>query len=220
MYITNPYTDSTFFVEKGSEQHKDLIQKRLDFYKVSAEDSFEEVKRKFLALNSVDESYKSKINELNNPKKSRLTDTIKPEPNGPSYINGVIDGVALIEVYDIISGRYDFIAAEGSDFYTRKLYPSFTKFKQNVSALKRAENPLHRSYIINSNLIDKCRLIKGGSFIDEPHYLLLNNSQVYHKDDASCRIGFRIAADVIGNEMNKYDKKRIKKLNKLGFYDR
>lgn len=220
VYITNPYIDSTFFVEKGSEQHKDLIQKRLDFYKVSAEDSFEEVKRKFLALNSVDESYKSKINELNNPKKSRLTDTIKPEPNGPSYINGVIDGVALIEVYDIISGRYDFIDAEGSDFYTRKLYPSFTKFKQNVSALKRAENPLHRSYIINSNLIDKCRLVKGGSFIDEPHYLLLNNSQVYHKDDASCRIGFRIAADVIGNEMNKYDKKRIKKLNKLGFYDR
>ena len=126
----------------------------------------------------------------------------------------------FIEMYDIISGRYDFVDTEGGsyDFYTRELYPSFTKFKQNVSALKRAENPLHRSYIINSNLIDKCRLVKGGSFLDEPHYLLLNNSQVYHKDDASCRIGFRIAADVIGNEMNKYDKKRFKKLNKLGFY--
>ena len=228
VYITNPYTDSTFFVEKGSEQHKDLIQKRLDFYKVSADDSFEEVKRKFLALNSVDESYKSKINELNNPKKSSPTDTIKPVPNGPTGISGVIDGVVFkewyddssTEVYDIISGIYYFVDTEGGsyDFYTLELYPSFTKFKQNVSALKRAENPLHRSYIINSNLIDKCRLVKGGSFIDEPHYLLLNNSQVYNKDDASFRIGFRIAADVIGNEMNKYDKKRIKKLNKLGFY--
>ena len=95
VYITNPYTDSTFFVEKGSEQHKDLIQKRLDFYKVSADDSFEEVKRKFLALNSVDESYKSKINELNNPKKSSPTDTIKPVPNGPTGISGVIDGVVF-----------------------------------------------------------------------------------------------------------------------------
>ena len=223
VYITNPYTDSTFFVEKGSEQHKDLIQKRLDFYKVSADDSFEEVKRKFLALNSVDESYKSKINELNNPKKSSPTDTINLIlPPNTSLSLLIIKGLnSSTEVYDIISGIYYFIDAEGGsyDFYTRELYPSFTKFKQNVSALKRAENPLHRSYIINSNLIDKCRLVKGGSFIDEPHYLLLNNSQVYHKDDASFRIGFRIAADVIGNEMNKYDKKRIKKLNKLGFYD-
>ena len=218
IYITDPYTDSTFLVEKDSEKHKNLIQKRLDFYHVSAEDSFEEVKKKFLALNSIDESYKSKIYELNNPKKSSATDSIKTA-KGPKDI---IDGVFFLEevpskrnnyikIYNISSGEYDYIETkEPYDFYTRKLYPTFTKFKQNSLALKRAENPFNRNYP-NSNLQENCRLVKGGSWFDQPHYLLLNNSQVFHKDEASCRIGFRIAADAIGNEMDKYDKKRIKK---------
>jgi hypothetical protein len=216
VYITDPYTDSTFLVGKDSEKHKNLIQKRLDFYHVSAEDSFEEVKKKFLALNSIDESYKSKIYELNNPKKSVSKDSIKSE-KGPIDI---IDGVILLEefpdrrndyvkIYNISSGEYDFIETkEPYDFYTWKLYPAFTRYKQNASALKRAENPF--SYP-SSNLKNNYRLVKGGSWHDEAHYLVLKNSQVYNKDEASCRIGFRIAADAIGNEMNKYDKKRIKK---------
>ena len=216
VYITYPYTDSTFLVGKDSEKHKNLIQKRLDFYHVSAEDSFEEVKKKFLALNSIDESYKSKIYELNNPKKSVSKDSIKSE-KGPIDI---IDGVILLEefpdrrndyvkIYNISSGEYDFIETkEPYDFYTWKLYPAFTRYKQNASALKRAENPF--SYP-SSNLKNNYRLVKGGSWHDEAHYLVLKNSQVYNKDEASCRIGFRIAADAIGNEMNKYDKKRIKK---------
>ena len=222
IYITDPYTDSTFLVEKDSEKHKNLIQKRLDFYHVTAEDSFEEVKKKFLALNSIDESYKSKIYELNNPKKSISKDSIKLE-KGPK---DVIDGVLLLEeipsrrndyvkIYNISSGEYDYIETkEPYDFYTRKLYPAFTKFKQNSLALKRAENPFNKNYP-NSNLQENCRLVKGGSWFDQPHYLLLNNSQVFHKDEASCRIGFRIAADAIGNEMDKYDKKRIKKQREL-----
>jgi formylglycine-generating enzyme required for sulfatase activity len=216
IYITDPYTDSTFLVEKDSEKHKNLIQKRLDFYHVSAEDSFEEVKKKFLALNSIDESYKLKINELNFPKKSSSTDTVKTD-KGPKDI---IDGVFFLEeipskrnnyikIYDISSGKYDYIKIEEPyDFYSRELYPAFTRFKQNASALKRAENPF--SYP-SSSLENNYRLVKGGSWHDEAHYLVLKNSQVYNKDEASCRIGFRIAADAIGNEMNKYDKKRIKK---------
>jgi uncharacterized protein (TIGR02145 family) len=227
MYITDPYTDSTFLVEKDSEQHKNLIQKRLYYYQVFAEDSFEEVKKKFLALNSIDESYKSKIYELNNPKKSSATDSIRSDSKGPINVNsGVIDGVVIknvldkneIQIYNISSGQYDNIrivpktiySLKLDDFYTRKLYPAFTEFKQNASVLKRAENPFNRNYP-NSNLQENCRLVKGGSWFDQPHYLVLNNSQVFHKDEASCRIGFRIAADAIGNEMNKYDKKRIKK---------
>ncbi|MFM7681572.1 MAG: FISUMP domain-containing protein [Bacteroidota bacterium] len=220
VYITDPYTDSTFLVEKDSEQHKNLIQKRLDFYHVSAEDTFEEVKKKFLALNSIDESYKSKIYELNNPKKSIAKDSVKSE-KGPK---DVIDGVDLLEeipsrrnnyikIYNISSGEYDFIETkEPYDFFTWKLYPAFTRYKQNASALKRAENPF--SYP-SSNLKNNYRLVKGGSWHDEAHYLVLKNSQVYNKDEASCRIGFRIAADAIGNEMNKYDKKRIKKQREL-----
>jgi uncharacterized protein (TIGR02145 family) len=229
VYITDPYTDSTFLVEKDSENHKNLIQKRLDFYHVSAEDSFEEVKKKFLALNSIDESYRLKINELNFPKKTIPADSIKSNSKGPINVNsGVIDGVVLkdviddneIQIYNISSGQYDKIriapktiySLKQDDFYTWKLYPAFTRFKQNASALKRAENPF--SYP-SSNLKNNYRLVKGGSWHDEAHYLLLNNSQVYHKDEASCRIGFRIAADAIGNEMNKYDKKRIKKQREL-----
>jgi hypothetical protein len=132
----------------------------------------------------------------------------------------IIDGVILLEefpdrrndyvkIYNISSGEYDFIETkEPYDFYTWKLYPAFTRYKQNASALKRAENPF--SYP-SSNLKNNYRLVKGGSWHDEAHYLVLKNSQVYNKDEASCRIGFRIAADAIGNEMNKYDKKRIKK---------
>lgn len=222
IYITDPYTDSTFLVEKDSEKHKNLIQKRLDFYHVSAEDTFEDVKKKFLALNSIDESYKSKIYELNNPKKSSSTDTVKTD-KGPKDI---IDGVFVLEeipskrnsymrIYNISSGEYDFIETkEPYDFYTRKLYPAFTKFKQNASALKRAENPFNRSYL-NNNPQEYCRLAKGGSWFDQPHYLVLNNSQVFHKDESSCRIGFRIAADAIGNEMDNFDKKRIQKQKEL-----
>jgi hypothetical protein len=52
-------------------------------------------------------------------------------------------------------------------------------------------------------------LVKGGNWFDEAHYLLLYNSQVFHKKQSSCRIGFRIASNSVGNELNKDDKKRI-----------
>jgi hypothetical protein len=138
----------------------------------------------------------------------------------------VIDGVIEIhekprpqykytQIYDVSEGTYDFkVIEEPFDFFTLNLYPAFIKFKQNASALKRAENPFNRNYP-NSNLQENCRLVKGGSWYDQPHYLFLNTSQVFHKDESSCRIGFRIAANAIGNKMNKYDKKRIKKQREL-----
>jgi uncharacterized protein (TIGR02145 family) len=220
LYITDPYTDSTFLVEKDSEKHKNLIQKRLDFYHVSAEDSFEEVKKKFLALNSINESFRPKIEELNSPIK------VIPHASAKKEKNDVIDGVIEIhekprpqykytQIYDVSEGTYDFkVIEEPFDFFTLNLYPAFIKFKQNASALKRAENPFNRNYP-NSNLQENCRLVKGGSWYDQPHYLFLNTSQVFHKDESSCRIGFRIAANAIGNKMNKYDKKRIKKQREL-----
>jgi hypothetical protein len=45
--------------------------------------------------------------------------------------------------------------------------------------------------------------------------LLLYNSQVFHKKQSSCRIGFRIAANSVGGELNKEDKERIREQREL-----
>lgn len=215
IYITDPYTDSTFLIEKNSEKHKNLIQKRLEFYKVLPEETFEDAKQKYIALNSINESVRQKIDKLNNPEPLTLIDSTSKDKKG------IIDGVKVsneiprrngeyVEIYDIRTGNYEFISVkEPIDNFSGYFKNSFYRFKQNSLALKRAENPFNRSYP-NNNLQENCRLVKGGSWFDQPHYLVLNSSQVFHKDEASCRIGFRIAADAIGNEMDKYDKKRIK----------
>ena len=216
IYITDPYTDSTFLVEKDSEKHKNLILKRLEFYKVLPEDTYEDAKRKYIALNSINDSFRPKIDKLNNPEPLTTIDTTSIDKKG------VIDGIKVsnqiprrngeyVEIYDIKSGNYHFERVDKElDYFSGHFKLSLDRYKQNSLALKRAENPFNRNYP-NSNLQENCRLVKGGSWNDPPHYLLLNNSKVYHKDESSCLIGFRIAADAIGNEMNKYDKKRIKK---------
>jgi uncharacterized protein (TIGR02145 family) len=219
LYITDPYTDSTFLVEKGSEKQVDLIQKRLEFYKVNPDDTFEDVKRKIIAVLSINDKYADQINELNNP---------QIKSNNPAEkltTNGIIDGVYEkdspifkrkheLKLYDIHSGDYFYIDADGPFNSFIRFEDAFYRFQQNNRSLNRAASNDLRNFN-TQNKYSRCRLVKGGSWNDEPHYLLVNNAQIYYQNEASSTIGFRIAADAVGSKLNKEDSKRLNEQKKL-----
>jgi formylglycine-generating enzyme required for sulfatase activity len=217
LYLTDPYTDSTHLVVKDSKEHLALISKRLTFYKINPNDTFEEVKRKYCSLNSVDESYHSKIFERN-----EFKDTIKFKTSG------LIDGIYEIKestqnqenyvlIYNIYTGKLSYNRIKTQTNYTEiRLKKAFEEFKQNSIALNTAQNrAVNELSNDQANSYENCRKVKGGSWNDQPHYLLINNSQIFHKNEASSKVGFRIVADSQISTLNKKDKKRIKRQRKI-----
>jgi hypothetical protein len=65
LYITNPLTNETHLVTQGSEEHLKIFKIRMDYFAVNPEDSREEIKRKYLAFNSIDTAYYDSILRLN-----------------------------------------------------------------------------------------------------------------------------------------------------------
>ena len=211
VYITDPYTDSTFLVERDSKEHISLIRKRLEFYEISPKDSYELAKSKFLELNSINEAFRSRINQINSSKQFFLDDLAKND-----WKIG-FEGVLLnkispktIEIYDVRIGDYVFLSAVDSINFFTTFKNALNKYKQNSNTINSTFETSKDRFWLVANSFNDIKIVKGGSWRDQPHYLFLNNSQVYSKDESSSHIGFRIAADAIGNEMNKYDKKRIK----------
>ncbi len=224
LYITDPFTDSTFLLERGSLKHKEVISKRIAYYQVMPEDNFEEAVKKLFAINSISDEYEAKIQELNFPKDSLKSDSLKN-----SNKTGVIDGVFFnenqkarrhgldLKLYNIETGSYFYTNPNFEENYYihYRFKNAFDEFQQNAHALNRAKNSFSTNYLMEEDPTGYLRLVKGGSWIDEAHYLLLHNSQVFHKDQSSCRIGFRIAANSVGGELNTEDKKRILKQREL-----
>jgi formylglycine-generating enzyme required for sulfatase activity len=222
VYITDPYTDSTYLVAHESAKHKELIEKRLNFYKVLPDDNFEQVIQKLYAIYSISDEFSSKINELNFPITNELSkDSLSVQKYRITFNSGTeISDIPfstdnLIKLYSIRTGQYFYdIRDNYHDFIVQELKSAFQVFQQNVHSLNRANNSGYLDYPDQAPY-ENGRLVKGGSWIDEPHYLILNNSQVFHRDFASCRIGFRIAADANGCELNNSDKKRIRKQREI-----
>lgn len=200
VYITDPYTDSTYVVKKGSSEHLELINKRVDFYKVFPEDNLDQVMQKHLSINSIGDDFRPKVEALWRGKQP--WSSLKSSEVIYSLDTGVLDGVVNgVEIYDILNGDY---------YYTDidRLKVSYHLFSQNAQSLNRAINYGNNSYSDGSS--SDCRLVKGGSWWDDAHYLILNNSQVLNPNLSSTRVGFRIAADATGETLNRIDKKMIK----------
>jgi formylglycine-generating enzyme required for sulfatase activity len=224
LYITDPYSDSTFLLERGSAKHKELIQKRIEFYKVNPEDSFEDVIKKLFAINSISDAYVDKIQELNFPKDSLKIDTIKNAKN-ENVTQGIVykkneevpNRNADLKLYNIETGSYFYTGSreENNFFIQSRLRQAFEMFQQNANALTRAKKSFPTNYLMEEDPKGYLSLVKGGNWFDEAHYLLLYNSQVFHKKQSSCRIGFRIAANSVGGELNKEDKERIREQREL-----
>ena len=65
--------------------------------------------------------------------------------------------------------------------------------------------------------ITKNRIVKGGSWADQAHYLISGSREIYNEAESSCKVGFRVAMDAPEkiDFLNFKDKKRLRKLRKL-----
>jgi hypothetical protein len=83
-------------------------------------------------------------------------------------------------------------------------------FKHDITVIERATNYL------SSNYITKNRVVKGGSWADQPHYLVSGSREIYNEAESSSKVGFRVAMDAPQtiDFLSMKDKKRLKKLRK------
>ncbi len=198
IYITDPYSDSTYYVKKLSDEHNNIVRRRLEFFKVNANDSYETVKTKYYKLYSIQKEYEAKVNEL-------ISDSLKSFPTF-CKLNG-------LKLYNFITGEFFFEnCIYNSNEFDLLVYPLFEKFKHNENVIDRA-----RKVIISNRTDPKedCRLVKGGSWADEPHYLLIQNSQVFRTSESSSKVGFRVACDASEDYKTINDQKKINKTRKL-----
>ena len=195
VYITDPYIDSTYLVEKNSEEHIDLVYRRLAFYEIYPNDSYETVKSKYFQLNSIPKEFETKVESLN----------LDSNKTFPSFCER--HGLKL---YDFVKGKFYYQnCIENYNEFDDDIYLNFEKFKHNYQVLNRASS---YAYTLRNNPLDNCRMVKGGSWAHEPHYLLIDNSEVRHKWESSSTIGFRVACDASEELLTK---KEIKKRNKV-----
>jgi formylglycine-generating enzyme required for sulfatase activity len=212
IYITDPYTKTTQLVSSGSPEHKKIIEQRLQFYNISPNSSVDEILKNYIAFNSVDSSFRDKIRKLQITKwlSDKKQDQIKTDEKnsdlnkGPIDIDGVIITEELpikmyenpLELYNNYSGCLETMEKKWTE---QKIVNIISELKQNWEVIERAEriqNPLFE------NAIDKCRIVQGGSWVNQPHYLNATCKEVYHESEASCKIGFRVIMEATIIEEN------------------
>jgi len=66
VYVTNPYTNETAYVQMYSPEHQDILAKRALFYQVIPGDSRETIFQKTLGYFNIDPAFHQKIDSLNN----------------------------------------------------------------------------------------------------------------------------------------------------------
>ncbi|MDA8910955.1 formylglycine-generating enzyme family protein [Crocinitomicaceae bacterium] len=232
LYITNPYTKKTHLVTLGSTEHKRILKQRLKFYNISASASVDDILKSYLAFNSVDESFRDSILKL------QKTETPELAEKDTVSIGGVIDGVYImeepqryyenpLELYNNYTGLFE---TEEKKWAEEKLVRLIRELKHNWEVVERAER---KEIPLLGKAIDACRLVKGGSWANQPHYLNTASNEVYHEFEASCKIGFRVMMEAEIVEENGVcinctakDRKKMKKYRKnqqerekSGWYD-
>lgn len=184
IYITDPTTEQTFKVIKGSMDHRQLAQKRINYYSIHPEDSFVEVLRKYKELYSIGSVY---------------TDSILALPHYKQKIRKWYSH-DFETLYNFLSGSL-FIHDGYMNQNYELLEEAYNAYQQNNSALLRLQNLSGFSI----------QMVSGGSWMDDAHYLEKGIVKVFPSYHASCTIGFRIAANATGTQIPKKDLKRLKK---------
>lgn len=219
LYITNPYTKKTHLVTLGSSEHERILNQRLTFYNISANASIEEILNKYYAFHSIDESYREKIINL------QSTSSVEESVSIPTGVDGLYIKEERVErnyqnpleLYNNSTGLYE---TDEKKWAEEKLVRLIRELKHNWEVIERAESKQTLT-LIERNAIDVCRLVKGGSWANQPHYLNTASNEVYHESEASCKIGFRVMmeAEIVEENgvcinCNAKNRKKMKKYRK------
>lgn len=202
LLITNPYTNQTQLVVKGSDEHQNLLNLRKEYYAVSPHDKEQEIFRKYIALITIDSVFYDSVWFLNNQYKffneeihdlNVIVTPIKRSQNNWHF-------------YDNSNGTL----SKFSDWDSIKMVDRIKDFIHNAVVVQRASN------YPSSNYITKNRIVKGGSWVDQLHYLVSGSREIYNEAESSCKVGFRVAMDAPEtiDFLSLKDKKSIKKLRK------
>ena len=194
IYITDPSTEQTLKVIKGSIAHRQLAQRRFASYAVDPNDSFEQVLQKYKALYSIGQKYKDSVMAVHNYKK-----------NIEHWYTHEFE-----ELYNFQTGSYFIHENRGSKNY-EQLENAYNAYQQNKSALFRLEEAYKRRELEFDITGVSTQMVAGGSWLDEAHYLEKGIVKIFPSYYTSSTIGFRIAADAVGSQIPKKDQKRIKK---------
>ena len=194
IYITDPSTEQTFKVIKGSMAHRQLAQIRMTYYTVHPEDSFEEVLQKYKALFTIGFKYK---------------DSILKEANHNQNIQHWYSH-DFEELYNFLTGSF-FIQDSYMNQDYEQLEKAYNAYQQNKNALLRLEELYKHRELEFDNTGVSTKMVAGGSWMDDAHYLEKGIVKIHPSYQTSCTIGFRVAADAVGSHISKKDQKRLKK---------
>jgi sulfatase modifying factor 1 len=212
LYITNPITNETKLVVQYSEEHLRLLNLRSNFFAVNPKDSKEEIMRKYIACNTVDSLFYDSIKAIHYryllgfPSIAQEFDTA----------NTIFGDVELVHPKLNVDDHYycnvtgDFYMFDSLD--SLRVVNLIDTYKHDHAVFNRASSVKCHGYDRTKN-----RIVKGGSWADQPHYLIPASREVYNEAESSCKVGFRMAMDApatIAFLSNK-DKKRLKKLREL-----
>lgn len=190
IYITDPYTKQTLHVNKRSKEHEDIVKRRVEYYAAGPNDTFDELKRKFLEFHSIDKKFDSIIRT-----------NLDPELEGDVITSGVYDYLNLysdtlkrIPLYNNIEGTYvDLVENAFFDPEIDYIDPIIRRFIHNRKVLHRAkENQIKN----NRSIFDSLYVVKGGSWMDEPHFICSGAKEIYPDVWSSSKIGFRVATSI------------------------
>lgn len=203
LLISNPYTNQTHLVIKGSEEHQTLLNLRKEYYAVSPNDTELEIFRKYLGFNSIDSTFYDSVWVLN---KRGLLINEEIDPLDDFELNPIVPSHDNWHFYDNSIGtlsKYNY-------WDSMRMVSRIRAFKHDITVIERATNYL------SSNYITKNRVVKGGSWADQPHYLVSGSREIYNEAESSSKVGFRVAMDAPQtiDFLSMKDKKRLKKLRK------
>ena len=217
LYITNPYTKKTHLVTLGSSEHERILNQRLTFYNIGVNASIEEILNKYYEFHSIDESFREKIIDL------QATRSIEESVSIPTGVDGLYIKEELVErnyqnpleLYNNYTGLYE---TQEKKWAEERLVRLIRELKHNWAVIERAER---KEVPLLGKAIASCRLVKGGSWANQPHYLNTASNEVYHESEASCKIGFRVMmeAEIVEENgvcinCNAENRKKMKKYRK------
>ena len=101
-----------------------------------------------------------------------------------------------LELYNNYSGCLETMEKKWTE---QRIVNLIRELKQNWEVIERAER---KQIPFAGNAIDKCRIVQGGSWVNQPHYLNATCKEVYHESEASCKIGFRVIMEATIIEEN------------------
>ncbi len=246
LYITDPYTKTTQLVTKNSPEHKRILEKRLQFYNISPNATVDEILKNYIAFHSVDSSFRNKILNLqikdgiNSTEKQEQKQSTDKKTDLTEDTSVIIEEIPFanydnpLELYNNYSGCFE---TDDKIWAEQILVRLIREFKHNWEVIERAElienqvMEIKQNFgvveqaeqiqiLSNEDAIKTCRLVKGGSWANQAHYLNTVCNEVYHESITSCKIGFRVVMEASVIEENCWknwtakDRKKLKKYRK------